>query len=159
MDEIIVPAERTAPRSWDFFLTVFLLFVLLVLTALFLVLGFGLSVATLPCADSSEACNGLVISVGTLLATVGVGLVALAGIVVSIVFIARRRISFVVPLVACLAVGGLFVLGSWVGRAAVPSARSCGGLLALSPEHILRVRRAALCMSRWATCQYHNSPR
>jgi len=119
-DEIVVEAERSAPRSWDFFLTVFLLFLLLVLTALFVVLGLGFGVATLGCADSAGACNDTVISVGSLLATVGTSAVALAGIVVAVVFIARRRISFVVPLVACLAVVGLFVLGSWLVRLAVP---------------------------------------
>lgn len=119
--EIIVENdEAKPPRSWDFFLTVFLLFLLLVLTVIFLVLGFGLSVAALGCADSSDSCNGIVISVGTILATVGPALVALAGIVVSIVFIARRRVSFLVPLVACLAVVGCFTLGSWLVRLAIP---------------------------------------
>jgi len=119
--EIIAQSEEEKPpRSWDFFLTVFLIFLLLVLTAIFVFLGFGLSVSTLGCADSSENCNGLVISVGTLLAIVGTSLVAIAGIVTSIVFIARRRVSFVVPLAACLAVVGLFVLGSWLVRLAIP---------------------------------------
>lgn len=120
-NEIIIEDDsRKPPRSWDFFLTVFLLFLLLVLTAIFLVLGFGLSVASLGCADSADNCNGLAVSIGTLLATAGTAVVALAGIVTSIVFIARRRVSFVVPLVACLAVVGLFALGSWLVRAAVP---------------------------------------
>ena len=120
-DEIVVEEpERRQPRGWDFFLTVFLLFVLLVLTAIFLVLGLGLSVSALGCADSSQACNGIAISAGTLLATLGTAVVALAGIITTVVFIARRRVSFVVPLVACLAVVGLFTLGSWLVRVAVP---------------------------------------
>lgn len=120
-DEIVIEDDTAKPpRSWDFFLTVFLLFLLLVLTGIFLVLGFGLSVASLGCADSGDSCNGLAVSIGTLLATAGTALVALAGIVTSIVFIARRRVSFVVPLVACLAVVGLFTLGSWLVRVAVP---------------------------------------
>lgn len=120
MEEIVVPEDRKAPRSWDFFLTVFLLFLLLVLTAIFIVLGFGFGVATLTCADSSEACNDLVIGAGTLIVTLGTAVVALAGIITAVVFIARRRISFVVPLVACLAVIGLFLLGSWLVRSAIP---------------------------------------
>jgi hypothetical protein len=119
--EIVAETEEAKPpRSWDFFLTVFLLFLLLVLTAIFLFLGLGLSVSALGCADSSESCNGIVISVGTLLATVGTVVVALAGIITSVVFIARRKVSFLVPLVACLAVVGLFALGSWLVRLAVP---------------------------------------
>ena len=121
MSEIIIESEGgKPPRSWDFFVTVFLLFVLLVLTVIFLELGFGLSIVTLACADSSESCNGVVISVGTILATAGPAVIALAGFVTSIVFIARRRLSFVVPLVACLAVVGFFTLGSWLVRLAVP---------------------------------------
>lgn len=121
MDEIIIDDDRgKAPRTWDFLLTVFLLFLLLVLTALFIVLGFGLSVGSLGCADSSEACNGTVISIGVLIATVGPAMVALAGLVTSIVFIARRRVSFAVPLVSCLVVFGLFALGAWLVRLAVP---------------------------------------
>jgi len=120
MNEIIIEGEgRTPPRTWDFFLTVFLLFVLLVLTAIFLGLGFGLSIITIACADSSGSCNGVAISAGTIIATVGPVVVALAGFVTSIVFIARRRLSFVVPLVACLAVVGLFTLGSWLVRGGV----------------------------------------
>ena len=112
--------EGKPPRTWDFFLTIFLLFLLLVLTAIFLVLGLGLSVASLGCADSTDACNDTVIGAGTLLATFGVAIAALAGIITSIVFIARRRVSFVVPLVACLAVVGFFTLGSWLVRLAIP---------------------------------------
>ncbi|MBX3100452.1 MAG: hypothetical protein KF761_12850 [Salinibacterium sp.] len=120
-DDIIVQSEEEKPpRTWDFFLTVFLLFLLLVLTAIFLVLGLGLSVATLTCADSSQACNGTVISVGTLLATFGVAIITLAGIVTTVVFIARRKVAFAVPLVSCLAVIGVFLLGSWLVRLAVP---------------------------------------
>lgn len=119
--EIIVEDDTAKPpRSWDFFLTVFLIFVLLVLTAIFIFLGFGMSVGVLGCADAAGACNGVAISAGTLLATVGTAVIALAGVVTSVVFIARRRVSFVVPLVACLVVIGLFALGAWLVRVAVP---------------------------------------
>ena len=120
-EEFVVQSEaERPPRSWDFFLTVFLIFVLLVLTAIFTVLGFGLSVSTLGCADSSENCNGLVISIGTLIAIAGSAVAAIAAIIVSVVFIARRRIAFVVPLVGCLAVVAMFLVGSWLVRLAVP---------------------------------------
>jgi len=120
-EEIIIENdEQKPPRSWDFFLTVFLLFLLLVLTGIFLVLGLGLSVSALGCADSADACNGVAFSAGTLLATAGTAVVALAGFVTTIVFIARRRVSFLVPLITCLAVVGLFFVGSWLVRVAVP---------------------------------------
>ena len=117
---VVQPEAERNPRSWDFFLTVFLIFVLLVLTAIFVFLGLGLSVSTLGCAVSSEYCNGTVISIGTLLAIAGTSLVAIASVVVSVVFIARRRLAFAVPLIGCLAVVGLFLLGSWLVGLAVP---------------------------------------
>jgi hypothetical protein len=113
------PAGRP-PRSWDFFLTIFLLFLLLLLTGIFVVLGFGLGVTALPCADSSLACNYGVISAGTLIILIGTPLVAIAGIVVSVVWIARRKISFVIPLIACFVAVALFILGSYLVDLAVP---------------------------------------
>lgn len=122
-DEILIEdtEDGKPPRSWDFFLTVLLLFVLLVLAAIFLVLGFGLGVTTLTCADSNEECNYDVISLGSLIVFIGVPVVTLAGIITSVVFIARRKLSFLVALVSVLALVGVFVLGSWLVSLAVPS--------------------------------------
>lgn len=120
-DEIALEAEELKPpRSWDFFLTIFLLFLLLVITAIFIISGFGMGVTTLTCADSSETCNYDVISAGTLLAIIGTSVVTLAGIVTTIVFIARRKLSFLVPLVTCLVAVGVFLVGSWLVDLAVP---------------------------------------
>ncbi|MEQ1734922.1 MAG: hypothetical protein ABL886_00660 [Rhodoglobus sp.] len=112
--------EGRPPRGWDFFLTIFLLVMLLVLTGVFVIVGFGLGVSTLPCADSREACNYGVISVGTLTVMLGTPLVALAGIVVSVVWIARRKLSFFIPLIACGVSVALFALGVWLVDLAVP---------------------------------------
>jgi hypothetical protein len=110
------------PRGWDFFLSVFLIFILLVLTGIFVVAGFGMGLTTITCADSAESCNYDFISIGTLLSIVGTSLVAVIGIITSVVFIARRRVSFVIPLVSCLVVVGLFFIGSWLVDIAVPGA-------------------------------------
>ena len=114
--------EGRPPRAWDFFLTIFLIFLLLVLSVIFLVLGFGLGVSTIACADSDAVCNYDFISVGTLIVLIGVPLVALAGIVLSIVWIARRKLSFIMPLIASLLVVAVFLLGSWIVDLAVPGA-------------------------------------
>ena len=119
-DEIVVEDDARPPRSGDFFLTVFLLLLLVVLTAIFVVAGFGMGVTTITCVEASQPCNYDVIRLGALLVIVGAPLVALAGIVTAVVFIARHRLSFVVPLAACLLVVGLFLLGSWLVRLAVP---------------------------------------
>ena len=114
--------EGRPPRTWDFFLTIFLIFLLLVLAVIFEVLGVGLAVSTITCADSSVACNYDFISVGSLIPIIGIPLVALAGIVLAIVWIARRKISFLMPLIAAVLVVGLFLLGSWIVDLAVPAA-------------------------------------
>ncbi|MEP6481323.1 MAG: hypothetical protein ABJA94_04870 [Rhodoglobus sp.] len=114
--------EGRPPRAWDFFLTIFFIFILLVLAVLFEVLAAGLAVSTITCADSSIACNYTLISAGSLVALVGIPVVALAGIVLSIVWIARRKVSFVMPVIASALVVGLYLLGSWVVDLAVPGA-------------------------------------
>lgn len=119
-----VPMEETTagrpPRTWDFFLTIFLIFLLLVLAVIFVVLGFGLGVSTLACADSAQACNYSFISAGGLIAVIGVPVVAMAGIVLSIVWIARRKLSFIMPLAACILVILVYLLGAYVVDLAVP---------------------------------------
>ncbi len=112
--------EGRPPRGWDFFLTIFLLFILLILTGVFVIVGFGLGVGTLACGDSAQACNFGVISLGTLTVMMGTPLVALAGIVVSVVWIARRKRSWLIALIACLVSVGLFALGTWLVGLAVP---------------------------------------
>ena len=123
LDEIVmieeVPRDRP-PRSWDFFLTVFLIFVLLVLTVIFVFYGFTYGLQTLTCSDSDLACNYDFISFGSLVVIVGVPFVALVGIILSIVWIARRKLSFPVALLSALLVVGVFILGSYIVDLAVP---------------------------------------
>jgi hypothetical protein len=113
--------EGRPPRTGDFFLTILLGFILLVLAVIFEVLGFGLAVTTITCADSSVACNGAYISAGSLIALVGIPLVTLAGIVLTIVWIARRKRSFYLPLIASVLVVGVFLLASFIVDLGVPS--------------------------------------
>jgi hypothetical protein len=122
-DEILIEdtVEGRPPRSWDFFLTIFFIFMVLLLTGIFVVLGFGFGVATLGCGDSGGQCNQAVVGVGSLLVILGTPLVALAGIIVSVVWIARRKLSFWVPLAAIALAIAIFVLGSFLVDLAVPA--------------------------------------
>jgi uncharacterized BrkB/YihY/UPF0761 family membrane protein len=113
--------EGRPPRTGDFFATVLLLLLLVILTGVFVVVAFALSVSTLGCGDSSS-CNGLVIGAGTLTVMIGAPVIALAGIIVSVVWIARRKRSWVIALIACLLSVGVFLLGTTLVRLAVPSA-------------------------------------
>ncbi len=112
--------EGRPPRGWDFFLTIFLLLLLLILTGVFVIVGFGLGVSTLGCSDSAQTCNSGIIALGTLTVMIGTPLVALAGIVVSVVWIARRKRSWLIALIACLVSVGVFALGAWLVDLAVP---------------------------------------
>ena len=112
--------EGRPPRTWDFFLTIFLLFLLLVLTVLFVVLGFGFGITTLTCADAALSCNYDAISVGALLVIIGVPVVALAGIILSVVWIARRKLSFPMALIANVAAIIVFIAGGTIVDLAVP---------------------------------------
>lgn len=121
-DEIVIDDRAgKPPRTWDFFLTVFLLLMLVVMTGIFVVSGLAFGVTTLSCADSAQACNGLAISVGAILAILGTPMVAIAGITVSIIWIARRKISSLVAFISVLACAGVFMLGGWLVELAVPA--------------------------------------
>lgn len=113
--------EGRPPRTWDFFLTILLGVILLILAVIFELLGFGLAVTTITCADSSVACNGSLISIGSLITLVGIPLITLAGIVLSVVWIARRKVSFLMPLIASLLVVGVYLLGAWLVALGVPA--------------------------------------
>ena len=122
-DEIVMVEEVSRdrpPRTWDFFLTVFLIFLLLVLTVIFMVNGLSYGIQTLSCADSDAQCNYDLISFGSLIVIIGAPLVAFVGIIMSIVWIARRKVSFPVTLVAVILSVGVFVLGSYIVDRAVP---------------------------------------
>ena len=113
-------AERKQPRGWDFFLTSVFILVLLVLTGIFVTLGIGFGLNTLGCADSSGECNLNAIGIGAQVTTFGSPAVALIAIVVAIVFIAKRRVAFWVPIAGILLVGGLYVLGAFIVAQGVP---------------------------------------
>ena len=123
MSEEIVIDDRAGkpPRSWDFFLTVLLLLMLLVMTGVFVIAGFGFGVRTIGCGDSAGACDHDLISFGSLLAVAGTPLVAIAGVVVSVVWIARRKLSFLIPVVAIAVSVLVFLAGSWMLDLAVPA--------------------------------------
>jgi hypothetical protein len=108
------------PRGWDFFLTTFLVFLLLVITGIFVAIGVSFGVATLGCSDAGAGCNTGAISLGSQIAVFGTSVVALGAIITSVVFIARRRVAFWVPALGILLVSGLYLLGAFLVAEAVP---------------------------------------
>lgn len=117
-DEIVIDPSRP-PRTWDFFLTVFGLFLLLVITVIYVITGLGYGVRTLGCADSPLACNDTAITAGALLAIIGTPIIAVAGAVLTVIWIARRKLSFVMPLAAIAVATLVFMLSGWLVDSAV----------------------------------------
>ena len=119
-DELFGDEKSHSPRVWDFLLTTALIVVLAILTALFFFLGIGSSAATVSCEDAAGQCNDQMITLGSQLAVIGTPIVALIGVIVSIVRLVRRRIAFWVPIVT-IAVGfGLFAASTYLVGEAVP---------------------------------------
>ena len=112
--------EPKPPRSWDFLLTTALIFLLLALAGIFVVLGVGIGVATLGCHDAGAGCNTDVIGLSSQAIMFGSPVVALVAIVVSIVFISKRRVAFWVPIAGILVITGLHLAGAYLVGQAVP---------------------------------------
>jgi hypothetical protein len=121
-DEIVIDDRQgKPPRTWDFFLTVLLLFLLVVITVVFVAIGFSFGVKTLDCSSLAGACNSEMVAVGSVLVIVGTPLIAIAGVVLSMVWIARRKLSFLVALIAVAASVLVFAIGNTLVGLAVPA--------------------------------------
>lgn len=113
-------SKPQSPRSWDFLLTTALIFLLLALTGIFVALGVGIGVATLGCHDVGAGCNTDVIGLASQAVMYGSPVIALVAIVVSIVFISKRRIAFWVPIAGILIVTGLYLAATYLVGQSIP---------------------------------------
>ena len=113
-----VPRTR---RTWDVVLTVVLLVVLVGETALVPVGGLLLTMASDPC-GAAVRCDEGRIGAGVLVAVLGPVAAGTAGLVGSVVLLARRRLAFWVPITAGVLVPALWVLGAVLAVSGVPGA-------------------------------------
>jgi magnesium-transporting ATPase (P-type) len=120
----IVPSPR-APKKpvivWDVGVSIILMIVAAVIVA-FLSLSAALLVFS---SDScgSESCNLVQLQAGWIGATIAPALTLIAGIVIAIVRMVRRRVSFWIPIVALVVAGVLWFVGVLLVFGSVPGFR------------------------------------
>jgi Family of unknown function (DUF6264) len=113
------PAGKRPVRTWDVVLTIVLLVLDLILTAIMSFFGLFLAMASDSC--GVRDCNTELIATGMM---VGVGLpwlVLIITIVVAIVMLVRRRLAFWVPIVGGVLIVGSLILGFVVAGTGVPA--------------------------------------
>ncbi|MFT4136878.1 hypothetical protein [Microbacterium sp.] len=113
------PTPRPTARVWDIVLTSVLLLLLAALAAIVSYFGFFLAMASDPC--GAVACDTTLIGIGMLTAVVLPWIVLVVVIVVSIVRLVRRRLSFWLPLAAVPLVVGSWFVGAAIASAGVPA--------------------------------------
>lgn len=113
-----VPARPPA-RVWDIVLTSVLLLLLACLTAIVSYFGFFLAMASDPC--GAVECNDGLIGLGMLTAVLLPWIVLIVILVVAIVRLVRRRLSFWLPLAAVPLVIGSWFVGAAIASAGVPT--------------------------------------
>ena len=107
------PAARRPVVVWDLVTTIVLLVVAGAIAAVLTFFAFFLVFASDPC-GASTVCDTDRMGAGFFLALLGPGAVTLVAVVVAVVLLILRRISFWVPIV-----GILLAVGVWVGGAAL----------------------------------------
>lgn len=125
MTEIVETPSARAPKRpvivWDVGVSIILMIVAAVIVA-FLSLSAALLVFS---SDScgSESCNLVQLQAGWIGATIAPALTLIAGIVIAIVRMVRRRVSFWIPIVALAVAGVLWFVGVLLVFGSVPGFR------------------------------------
>ena len=113
------PATARPPlRVWDVVLTIVFLVGDAVLALVMSFFGAFLAMASDPC--GARDCNTDLITVGVLAAMALPWIFLVAGLVVSIVLLVKRRLAFWVPLVAAVLIIGSWFIGAAFATAGVP---------------------------------------
>ena len=108
---------QTPPRTWDFLLTVFLVFVELLLAAVFVLsaLAFG----TLN--SGADVTSATRVQIGQQICTFAPPLIAAVTIPWAIVRVARRKVGFTLALMGALLMTAAFIGGSALMQSGIPS--------------------------------------
>ena len=107
---------ETPPRTWDFLLTGFLIFIELLLVVVLLFAAFTFGALNIGC-TVDVGCSAIRIQLGQQLCTFAPPLIAIISIPWAIVRVVRRKIGFV------FALGGavLMTIAFWAGSALITS--------------------------------------
>ncbi|MGO4592340.1 hypothetical protein AB4Z18_00830 [Leifsonia sp. 2TAF2] len=106
-------AQRRPVIVWDLVTSIVLQVLAVVIAGVLTFAAFFLVFASDPCGGAT-ACDTDRMGAGFLVALLGPAAVTLVAVIVAIVLVVRRRISFWVPIV-----GILLAIGVWVGGAAL----------------------------------------
>ena len=116
--------QSPAPRAkrpaivWDIVISSILLVLLGILAFFVSIFGAFLAMASDPC--GSIDCNTELIGMGVLVAMALPWIVLIVAVVVAIILMVVRRISFWVPLAGAPLVVGSWFVGLWIASAGVP---------------------------------------
>ncbi len=102
----------TPPRTWDFLLTGFLVFVELLLLVVFLFSAFAFGALNSGCTTVADACNTTRVQFGQQICTFVPPLIAALTIPVAIYRVLKRRIAFWVALLGAVLMTAAFFAGS-----------------------------------------------
>jgi len=116
----IAPAGKRPVRTWDVVVTIILLVLDVILTAMVSFSGLFLAMASDSC--GVRDCNTELIATGMMVAVGLPWVVLVAVVVVAIVVLVLRRLAFWVPLVGGVLIVGSLVLGWIIAGTGVPSA-------------------------------------
>ena len=108
---------QTPPRTWDFLLTAFLVFVELLLAVVFV-----LSALTFGTLNSGADINSATrVQIGQQICTFAPPVIAAVTIPWAIVRVARRKIGFHLALIGALLMTGAFIAGSALMQSGIPA--------------------------------------
>jgi len=115
------PPTRRPVIVWDLVTSIVLLVIAVVIAAILTFASFFLAFAGDPC-GASTVCDTGRMGAGFFIALFGPGAVTLVAVIVTVVLLALKRISFWVPIVGILLAAGVWVAGAALVFSGVPGA-------------------------------------
>jgi hypothetical protein len=109
------------PKTWDFLVTLLLIFVMVALSAALTISALGSSVTNQACSAAIANCDESRVRLGQLVCTYGPPAIALASIVVSIVRVLRRKVGFAICIIGMAAMTGAFFIGRLILDSGIPA--------------------------------------
>jgi hypothetical protein len=115
-----VTGPRT-PKTWDFLLTLLLIFIMVALSAALTISALGSSVINQACSAAIANCDESRVRLGQLICTYAPPTIALASIVLSIVRVLRRKIGYAICIIGMAAMTGAFFIGRLILDSGIPA--------------------------------------
>jgi hypothetical protein len=113
MTDVRTPPAN-APRTWDFLLTGFLVFIEIVLVVVFALAALAFGALNAGCTTAEVQCDETAVQFGQLACTFGPPLIAIVTIPIAIVRVLRRRIAFPVAGLGAVLMVLVFLLGRFL---------------------------------------------